>query len=137
MIMLPHRHSCSLRPLRNVLSSPSAFEKDSFFGHLRSLYAETVLQTQLDQLKKQGSYEAFDLKWRDVYDVRRLEGGKTRQDGIPPSLFWESDVGKWYVAVFLRVRVVLGRFEHVPDDLLRHGVSLATQPINFITSTEI
>lgn len=40
--------------------------------------------------------------------MRRLEGGKTRQDGIPPSLFWESDVGKWYVAVFPRVRVVLG-----------------------------
>jgi hypothetical protein len=120
-----------------VLSSPSAFERDSFFGHLRSLYAETVLQTQLDQLKKQGSYDAFDLKWRDVYNVRRLEGGKTRQDGIPPSLFWESDVGKWYVAVFLRVRVVLGRLEHVPDDLLRHGVSLVTQPINFPASTEI
>jgi hypothetical protein len=72
-----------------------AFDPNSFFGKLRSLYASTVLQTQLDQMKKQGSYEAFNLKWHKAYDVRPLKAARCRMDGIPPSLFWESDVGKW------------------------------------------
>jgi hypothetical protein len=81
-----------------------------------------VLYTQLEQMRKQGSYDAFDMQWQEVYNVRRLTGARTRVsvkarilrfmlrdifadpslfvsssqlDGIPPSLFWESDVGKW------------------------------------------
>ncbi|WWC63757.1 uncharacterized protein I303_106362 [Kwoniella dejecticola CBS 10117] len=73
----------------------TSVEPGSFYGKLRSLYADKVLKTQLEQLKKQGSYDAFRLKWHPAYDIRRMYGGKTRTDGIPPSLFWESDVGKW------------------------------------------
>ncbi|WWC89637.1 uncharacterized protein L201_004562 [Kwoniella dendrophila CBS 6074] len=73
----------------------TAIEPNSFYGKLRDLYANKVLKTQLEQLKKQGSYDAFSLNWHPAYDIRRLYGGKTRTDGIPPSLFWESDVGKW------------------------------------------
>jgi hypothetical protein len=80
---------------RLTLSPCTGFDKDSFLGKLRSLYASTVLDTQLAQMKKQGSYEAFNLKHHPAYDVRPLKGARSRQDGIPPSLFWESDVGKW------------------------------------------
>jgi hypothetical protein len=108
--------SCPTESLSVVHLSP-AIEPSSFFGKLRNLYWETVLDTQLNQLKKQGSYDAFRLKWHPAYDVRRLKGGMTRvsplclvggfrgadesnwrcaqTDGIPPSLFWESDVAKW------------------------------------------
>ncbi len=48
----------------------------SFLGTLRTLYAEKVLKTQLEQMKKQGSYRAFDGKWQDIYDVNRLHEGK-------------------------------------------------------------
>jgi hypothetical protein len=37
-----------------------------------------VLKTQLEQMRKQGSYDAFSLKWHPKYDVRRLRGGMTR-----------------------------------------------------------
>ncbi len=83
------------RPHPQLSYSQTTIHPDSFFGKLRALYADTVLKTQLDQLKKQGSYDAFKLKWHPAYDVRPLKGAKSRQDGIPPSLFWESDVGKW------------------------------------------
>ena len=56
----------------------TAIDPESFFGRLRAVYSETVLKTQLEQLKKQGTYEAFKLGWHPVYDVRRLYGAKTR-----------------------------------------------------------
>ncbi len=59
----------------------SAIDATSFFGKLRNLYWSTVLETQLNQLKEQGSYDAFKLKWHPVYDVRRLYGAKTRVSG--------------------------------------------------------
>lgn len=40
----------------------------------------------------------FAGKWLPIYDTRRLQGGKSRLDTIPPSLFWESDIGKWVEA---------------------------------------
>lgn len=101
--------SASYRPHPQVSFQATDIEPSSFFGRLRSLYAGVVLKTQLDQLKKQGSYDAFKLEWHPAYDVRRLKGAMTRvrdrwetglmpqADGIPPSLFWESDVGKWWV----------------------------------------
>lgn len=96
---------------------PAVIEPYSFFGRLRKLYSDVVLKTQLDQLRQQGSYDAFKLEWHPVYEVRRLHGAKTRvrnqlssslvkyteaerrqSDRVPPSLFWESDVGKWIEA---------------------------------------
>jgi hypothetical protein len=41
-----------------------------------------VLFTQLQQMRKQGSYDAFDLKWREVYEVRPLKGARTRVSGV-------------------------------------------------------
>lgn len=95
-----------------ALTAP-AIEPNSFYGKLRKTYSDKVLKTQLEQLKKQGSYDAFDLQWHPAYDVNRLHGGKVgvsptlpsephvnsahiQVTGNPPSLFWESDVGKWY-----------------------------------------
>lgn len=92
-----------IKPTDDITSRPhpqetfdeTIVDPNSFWGKLRMLYSSTVLQTQLDQLKKQGSFRAFDLQFQDVYNVRRLHGARTRLDGIPPSLFWESDCGKW------------------------------------------
>lgn len=86
-------------------------DPDSFFGKVRQLYSGKVLKTQLEQLRKQGSYEAFKLKWHPTYDIRRLHKAHAlvrdrshpcadiQPDSVPPSLFWESDVGKWIEAV--------------------------------------
>ena len=125
-----HFHSHSQHEDRTppqVSFSETQITPSSFFGKLRKLYSEQVLKTQLDQLKNQGSYDAFKLEWHPAYEVRRLHGAKMRvslgsilqsaqskqnqamgtrrckeqsmtdiqTDGIPPSLFWESDVGKW------------------------------------------
>ncbi|KAG8875545.1 hypothetical protein FRB97_005014 [Tulasnella sp. 331] len=87
-----------IRPHPQTSYESTVINPNSFYGKLRSLYANTVLRTQLDQMKKQGSYEAFNLKWHPVYDIRRLSGARARMDATPPSLFWESDVGKWIEA---------------------------------------
>ncbi|KXT03233.1 hypothetical protein AC578_4808 [Pseudocercospora eumusae] len=83
----------------------TTFDPESFYGRLRQLYADRVLKTQLDQLKKQGSYYAFNLKWNPKYDIGRLHGGKCAVlkiarplTGSPISLFWDSDVAKWIEA---------------------------------------
>jgi hypothetical protein len=56
----------------------TSIDTSSFFGKLRKLYSEKVLKTQLEQLKHQGSYDAFKLEWHPAYEVRRLHGGRTR-----------------------------------------------------------
>jgi hypothetical protein len=83
------------RSYPQVTFASTRVDPASFYGRLRAIYANRVLKTQLEQLRKQGSYDAFKLGWHPAYDVRRLKGARTRQDGIPPSLFWESDVAKW------------------------------------------
>lgn len=60
----------------------TSIDTSSFFGKLRKLYSEKVLKTQLEQLKQQGSYDAFKLEWHPAYEVRRLHGGKTRVSAI-------------------------------------------------------
>lgn len=50
-------------------------DPQSFYGKLRTFYAAKVLKTQLDQLRKQGSYDAFRLKWHPKYDIARVRGG--------------------------------------------------------------
>ncbi|ORX35416.1 hypothetical protein BD324DRAFT_632751 [Kockovaella imperatae] len=87
------------RPHPQVSYDQTAIAPSSFFGKLQSIYGNSVLKTQLEQLKKQGSYDAFDLKWHEVYNVRRFHGARTLRESVPPSLFWESDVGKWIEAV--------------------------------------
>jgi hypothetical protein len=67
------------RSLRSL--THSAIDPTSFIGKLRALYAGTVLKTQLEQMRKQGSYDAFRLGWNDKYDVRRLKGAMTRVSG--------------------------------------------------------
>ncbi|KAK8861777.1 hypothetical protein IAR55_002600 [Kwoniella newhampshirensis] len=96
-----HKDTILSRPRPQETYFLTSVNTESFYGKLRNLYSNQVLKTQLDQLKKQGSYDAFKLGWHPAYDVRRLTGAKTRVDGIPPSLFWESDVGKWWVQVIL------------------------------------
>nr|XP_019046144.1 hypothetical protein I302_04884 [Kwoniella bestiolae CBS 10118]OCF25074.1 hypothetical protein I302_04884 [Kwoniella bestiolae CBS 10118] len=70
---------------------------DSFYGKIRTVYSERVLKTQLEQLRKQGSYDAFKLGWHPKYDIQKLHGGKCTIYS-PPTLFWDSDVGKWIEA---------------------------------------
>lgn len=60
------------------LSDSAAVEPNSFYGRLRTLYRDKVLKTQLDQLKKQGSYRVFDHQWQDAFNVRPLKGAMTR-----------------------------------------------------------
>ncbi|ORY29330.1 hypothetical protein BCR39DRAFT_559136 [Naematelia encephala] len=93
-----HKASYTHRPHPQETFAATAVKPESFYGKLRYLYANQVLKTQLEQLKKQGSYDAFKLKWHPTYDIRRLTGAHPRPDGIPPSLFWESDIGKWIEA---------------------------------------
>lgn len=54
----------------------TVIDPESFFGKIRKVYAESVLKTQLEQMRKQGSYDAFKLQWHPAYDVRRLHGAK-------------------------------------------------------------
>jgi hypothetical protein len=67
-----------IRPYIRRRADPAAIHRDSFYGQIRSVYSNTVLKTQLDQMRKQGSYDAFKLQWHPAYDVRRLDGAKTR-----------------------------------------------------------
>ncbi|KAK8845354.1 hypothetical protein IAR55_006067 [Kwoniella newhampshirensis] len=76
----------------------TVIDPNSFYGKIRSLYSERVLKTQLDQLRKQGSYHAFKLGWHPKYDIGKLNGAKCTITGTPPTLFWDSDVGKWIEA---------------------------------------
>lgn len=69
-----------------VSFSETNISPSSFFGKLRKLYSEQVLKTQLDQLKNQGSYDAFKLGWHPAYDVRRLHGAKMRVSHKAPAL---------------------------------------------------
>ncbi|OCF42828.1 hypothetical protein I317_03305 [Kwoniella heveanensis CBS 569] len=87
------------RPHPQTSFIESTIDPQSFYGKMRKLYSEKVLMTQLKQLKKQGSYDAFDLKWHPSYDIARLHKGHFSPWGFPPTLFWDSDVGKWIEAV--------------------------------------
>jgi hypothetical protein len=71
-------HSKDDRPHPQVTFAESSIDPASFFGKLRKLYSEQVLKTQLEQLRHQGSYDAFKLEWHPAYEVRRLHGAKTR-----------------------------------------------------------
>jgi hypothetical protein len=77
-------HSKDERPHPQVTFAETSIDPASFFGKLRKLYSEKVLKTQLEQLRHQGSYDAFKLEWHPAYEVRRLHGAKTRVS----SLFW-------------------------------------------------
>ncbi|OCF42272.1 hypothetical protein I317_03891 [Kwoniella heveanensis CBS 569] len=85
------------RPHPQETFHQTVIDTDSFYGKIRTVYSERVLKTQLDQLRKQGSYEAFKLGWHPKYDVQKLQGGKCTIYS-PPTLFWDSDVGKWIEA---------------------------------------
>jgi len=73
-----------------VSFSETNISPSSFFGKLRKLYSEQVLKTQLDQLKNQGSYDAFKLGWHPAYDVRRLHGAKMRVSCEGASVSWSG-----------------------------------------------
>jgi hypothetical protein len=71
-------HTKDERPHPQVTFAETSIDPASFFGKLRKLYSEQVLKTQLEQLRHQGSYDAFKLEWHPAYEVRRLHGAKTR-----------------------------------------------------------
>lgn len=73
-----HSDGRATRPHPQTTFAETTIDTSSFFGKLRKLYSETVLKTQLDQLKHQGSYDAFKLGWHPAYEVRPLKGAKTR-----------------------------------------------------------
>ncbi|KAJ9097606.1 hypothetical protein QFC21_004640 [Naganishia friedmannii] len=118
-------------------NAQTTIEPNSFYGKIRTLYADKVLYTQLEQMRKQGSYDAFDMQWQEVYNVRRLTGARTRLDGIPPSLFWESDVGKWIEATCYFLANSPTQLEHADEfqEALEHLVGLiekAQQPDGYL-----
>lgn len=70
------------RPHPQTTFAETTIDTSSFFGKLRKLYSEKVLKTQLDQLKQQGSYDAFKMGWNPKYEIRRLKGAKTRVSAL-------------------------------------------------------
>lgn len=94
-----HGHDEHARPHPQTTFAETSIEPSSFFGKLRKLYSEKVLKTQLEQLKHQGSYDAFKLGWHPAYEVRRLEGGKTRVSAyslsVCPIELLTGETGRW------------------------------------------
>lgn len=62
-------------------------EPESFWGKLRALYSDKVLKTQLGQMRKQGSIDGFDFRWKEIYNVRPLKGGSMRVSLCPSCAF--------------------------------------------------
>ncbi|WYZ41481.1 hypothetical protein EsH8_V_000376 [Colletotrichum jinshuiense] len=54
----------------------------------RRTVSRTTVRAQLDQLRTNGQYDSFKLKWHPLYD------DKSRWPA-PLHLFWDSDVAKW------------------------------------------
>jgi uncharacterized protein len=67
----------------------TVFTKGSFIARKRLIVWQSTLLYQLDELKKTGRYDAFKLKWKDIYK------GKPGQWPVSDELFWDSDIGKW------------------------------------------
>ncbi|KAL2017450.1 hypothetical protein VTK56DRAFT_2106 [Thermocarpiscus australiensis] len=68
--------------------SHTTFTGTSTLSIRRNTIAGATIKAQLDQLKRTGRYDCFELKWKPIYD----------QDynwPVPPHLFWDSDLGKW------------------------------------------
>lgn len=62
--------------------------KASILSARRDVIARVTVHAQLEQLKKTGRYECFELKWHPTYN------DKTSWP-VPPHLFWDSDLAKW------------------------------------------
>ncbi|ORY23683.1 hypothetical protein BCR39DRAFT_472930 [Naematelia encephala] len=94
----PDARSLLNRPHPQETVADTVIGPESFYGKIRSIYSSRVLKTQLEQLRKQGSYDAFKLGWNDKYNINKLNGAKCLITGSPPVLYWDSDVGKWIEA---------------------------------------
>ncbi|WWD18867.1 hypothetical protein CI109_103322 [Kwoniella shandongensis] len=125
------------RPHPQETFSQTVIDVDSFYGKIRALYSERVLKTQLDQLRKQGSYNAFKLGWHPKYEINRVYGGKCGMI-TPPTLFWDSDVGKWIEAACYFLSSPDGkRSSHAPEfisaiDELIDMMGKAQQPDGYL-----
>ncbi|WVQ66279.1 uncharacterized protein L199_004458 [Kwoniella botswanensis] len=103
------------RPHPQETFHQTSIARDSFYGRIQAIYSERVLKTQLEQLRQQGSYEAFKLGWHPKYDIHKVQGGKCTVES-PPTLFWDSDVGKWIEAACYFLGTPDGeRSPHTPE----------------------
>ncbi|KAJ4312885.1 hypothetical protein N0V94_007225 [Neodidymelliopsis sp. IMI 364377] len=66
----------------------TTFTGPSILATRRNTVASTTLKTQLDQFKKTGRYNCFELEWHPVYDDHSMWP-------VPKHLFWDSDLAKW------------------------------------------
>lgn len=76
------------------MSNPQFTFRQTTFTHpsllltRRNTVSRTTLHTQLAQLRANGQYDAFKLKWHPIYD-------DNSRWPAPLHLFWDSDVAKW------------------------------------------
>jgi DUF1680 family protein len=68
--------------------SHTTFTGTSTLSIRRNTIAGATIKAQLDQLRKTGRYDCFELKWKPIY-------GEKYNWPVPPHLFWDSDLGKW------------------------------------------
>jgi DUF1680 family protein len=64
-------------------------DTNSFIGRKRLVVQHKTLQYQLNALKETGRYDAFELKWKPIYD------DPIDNWPVPKHLFWDSDIAKW------------------------------------------
>jgi DUF1680 family protein len=69
----------------------TVFKPDSFIAQKRNVVFKNTIPYQLHVLKETGSYDAFKLKWKDIYTP------DPEHWPVPANfhLFWDSDIGKW------------------------------------------
>ncbi|TDZ25655.1 Non-reducing end beta-L-arabinofuranosidase [Colletotrichum orbiculare MAFF 240422] len=76
------------------MSNPQFTFRQTTFTHpsliltRRTTICRTTLHTQLAQLRANGQYDCFKLKWHPIFD-------DNSRWPAPLHLFWDSDVGKW------------------------------------------
>ena len=73
----------------------TTFTPNSFFYRRRHVVRTQTIPHQLRMLRETGRYDAFDLKWKDIYgEIDPVAGNPTLKH-----LFWDSDLAKWVEGV--------------------------------------
>ncbi|KAF9880933.1 hypothetical protein CkaCkLH20_01975 [Colletotrichum karsti] len=66
----------------------TTFTSPSLLLTRRNTVSRITLHAQLSQLRANGQYDAFKLKWHPIFD-------DNSRWPAPLHLFWDSDIGKW------------------------------------------
>ncbi|KAH8658273.1 hypothetical protein BX600DRAFT_416061 [Xylariales sp. PMI_506] len=71
-----------------VTFARTTFHGPSLLKSRKATVSRVTVKAQLKQLRETGRYDCFKLGWHPIYDDKSSWP-------VPPSLFWDSDVGKW------------------------------------------